>query len=71
VKEIPIDLRFQKGSSIRFLEFARESITDIFPLPDPAELGLGLSPDYRNLLQATALQCAFAKSKRDEAASIN
>jgi Tol biopolymer transport system component len=44
--------RFQKGSGIRFLEFARESITDVFPLQDPAELGLGISPDYRQLVFA-------------------
>jgi eukaryotic-like serine/threonine-protein kinase len=44
--------RFQKRSAICFLEFARESITDVFPLQDPAELGLGLSSDYRNLFFA-------------------
>jgi Tol biopolymer transport system component len=41
--------RFQKGSSLRFLEFARGTITDVLALSDPVDLGLGLSNDYRHL----------------------
>jgi serine/threonine protein kinase len=40
---------FQKGSSIRLLEFASGKTTEIFTLPQPAALGLGISPDYRSL----------------------
>jgi Tol biopolymer transport system component/predicted Ser/Thr protein kinase len=45
-------VRFQKGSSIRFVDFANERISDVFRLHDPADLGLALSPDYRRLFFA-------------------
>jgi Tol biopolymer transport system component len=45
---------FQKGSSIRFLEFSSGKITEVFVLPEPAALGLGLSPDLQTLLFAQA-----------------
>jgi Tol biopolymer transport system component len=45
---------FQKGSSIRFLEFASGETTDVFSLPEPAALGLGFSPDFQNLYFAQA-----------------
>jgi hypothetical protein len=45
---------FQKGSSIRFLEFASGKTTEVFPLREPAALGLGVSPDFRNLYFAQA-----------------
>ena len=41
--------QFRNRSSIRFLNFASGAITDVFSVPDPADLGLGLSPDYRHL----------------------
>jgi hypothetical protein len=31
------------------LEFASGKTTEIFTLPQPAALGLGISPDYRSL----------------------
>ena len=45
---------FQKGSSIRFLEFASGKTTDVFVLPEPAALGLGFSSDFQNLFFAQA-----------------
>jgi Tol biopolymer transport system component len=44
--------KFQKGSYIRFLDLTSKKITDLYPLPDPPGLGLGLSPDYRHLFFA-------------------
>jgi Tol biopolymer transport system component/predicted Ser/Thr protein kinase len=41
--------QFQKASAIRFLEFSSEKITDVLTLHDPADLGLGISPDYQRL----------------------
>jgi serine/threonine protein kinase len=43
---------FQKASLIRYLEFATEKITDVFPLPDAAALGLGASPGHQRLFFA-------------------
>ena len=37
---------------MRFLEFARGTITDVLTLNDPADLGLGISSDYRQLFFA-------------------
>jgi hypothetical protein len=45
---------FQKGSSIRFLEFASGKTTEVFALPEPAALGLGFTPDFQNLFFAQA-----------------
>jgi hypothetical protein len=36
------------------LEFASGKTTDILALPEPAALGLGVSPDYRSLFFAQA-----------------
>jgi len=41
--------QFQKGSAIRFFEYSSEKITDVLPLHEPADLGLGISPDYQRL----------------------
>jgi hypothetical protein len=46
--------RFQKASFIGFLEFDGEKVSEVFRLPDPADLGLGLSPDYKHLYFAKA-----------------
>jgi Tol biopolymer transport system component len=40
---------FQKGSAIRFLDFASQKTTDIYALREPAGLGMGISPDYKRL----------------------
>jgi eukaryotic-like serine/threonine-protein kinase len=45
---------FQKGSSIRFLEFASGKTTDVYALSEPAALGLGFSPDFHKLFFAQA-----------------
>ena len=41
--------RLGKRSFIRFVDRADQRVTDVFELPDPADLGLGVSPDYRHL----------------------
>jgi Tol biopolymer transport system component len=46
--------KFQEGSSIRFLEFASGETTDIFAVGGTAALGIGISPDYRQLYFARA-----------------
>jgi Tol biopolymer transport system component len=43
---------FKKTSFIRFFEFTSEKTTDVFRLPNAADLGLGLSADYRHLFFA-------------------
>jgi eukaryotic-like serine/threonine-protein kinase len=44
--------QFGKAAFIRFLDFSTEKMTDVLPISDPADLGLGLSPDYRRLFFA-------------------
>ena len=44
---------FQKGSSIRYFDFARETVTEVLPLFDsPSSLGLSLTSDHRRLFFA-------------------
>ena len=42
--------QFQSASAVRFLDFATSRITDVLPLPDQVDLGLGISPGYDRLL---------------------
>jgi Tol biopolymer transport system component len=43
---------FQKGSSIKYFDFARKTVTEILPLLNPPDLGLSLSSDHRRLFFA-------------------
>ena len=43
---------FQKGSSIRYFDFARETVTEVLPLFDSPDLGLSLTSDHRRLFFA-------------------
>jgi Tol biopolymer transport system component len=42
--------QFQSPSSVRFLDFGTAKITDVLPVPDQVDLGLGISPKYDQLL---------------------
>jgi hypothetical protein len=44
--------QFRAGSFIRFLRLTDNHVTDVLRIADPADLGLGISPDYRSLFFA-------------------